>query len=197
MCVGSPGGATKILLVVLACVFLVDIVLFEGVLQHPLLLWAGNIPDAVRHGEWWRPITALFLHANLLHLGMNGLALWLFGPAVEKSMGRWRYLVIFLGAGSLGNLLSAVLGRYDVSVGASGGIFGVIGAFAVATYRLDSPLYAPLRRRLLWLLAAMVAADLTISGLEPQVDNLAHAAGFVAGVTLALLVYPRKTRAAR
>jgi membrane associated rhomboid family serine protease len=81
---------------------------------------------------------------------------------------------------------------YDVSVGASGGIFGVIAAFAVATYHLDSPLYASLRHRLLMLLALMVTADFTISGLEPQVDTLAHAGGFVAGLVLALLLHPRK-----
>lgn len=192
MCIGSPGGVTLTLLAVLACVYFTDVILFDGFLHRPLLIWAGNIPEAVRRGEWWRPTTAIFLHANLLHLGMNGLALWLFGSAVEKSMGRWRYLAIFFVAGSLGNLLSAMTSTYDVSVGASGGIFGVIAAFAVATYHMDSPLYASLRRRLLMLLALMVTADFTISGLEPQVDTLAHAGGFVAGLVLALLLHPRK-----
>jgi len=77
-----------------------------------------------------------------------------------------------------------------VSVGASGGIFGVIGAFAVAAYHLEGPMYAPMRRRLLMLIALMVAVDLTISGLEPQVDNLAHAGGFVAGLVLSILLSP-------
>jgi rhomboid protease GluP len=192
MCLGSPGGVTLTLLAVLACVYFTDVILFDGFLHRPLLVWAGNIPEAVRRGEWWRPTTAIFLHANPLHLGMNGLALWLFGSAVEKSMGRWRYLAIFFLAGSLGNLLSAMTSTYDVSVGASGGIFGVIAAFAAATVHLDSPLYASLRRRLLMLLALMVTADFTISGLEPQVDTLAHAGGFVAGLVLALLLHPRK-----
>jgi membrane associated rhomboid family serine protease len=194
MHMGQPEAGTVALLTVLTLVFLVDAIVFDGTLRQPLWMWAGNIPQAVRHGEWWRVTTALFLHANLLHLAMNGLALWLFGSAMEKSVGRWRFLVVFLTAGSLGNLLSAMTGRYDVSVGASSGVFGVIAAFAVAAYHLEVPLYASMRRRLLLLIALMVAADLTISGLEPQVDNLAHAGGFVAGLVLSILLSPRRTR---
>jgi len=192
MYTGRPGPATLTLLAVLLAVFLADSILFEGLWNQPLWTWAGNIPDAVRHGQWWRPITALFLHANWLHIGMNGAALWLFGSAVEKVMGRWRFLVIFLVAGSLGNLVSALGAHYDVSIGASGGAFGVIGAFAVATYHLRSPLYHAMRRQLLIFIGLMVAADLTISALEPQVDNMAHIGGFVAGIALAALLYPRR-----
>jgi len=191
MYMGQPQRGALALLVVFTLVFLVNAIVFEGIVQQPLWLWAGNVPEAVRHGEWWRPTTALFLHANLLHLAMNGFALWLFGSAVEKSIGRWRFMAIFLVAGSFGNLLSAMMARYDVSVGASGGVFGVIGAFAVAAYHLEGPMFAPVRRRLLMLIALMVAVDLTISGLEPQVDNLAHAGGFVAGLVLAALLCPR------
>ncbi len=192
MYTGRPGPATLTLLAVLLAVFLADSLVFEGLWNHPLWMWGGNIPDAVRHGQWWRPITALFLHANWLHIGMNGAALWLFGSAVEKVMGRWRFLVIFFVAGSLGNLVSALWAHYDVSIGASGGAFGVIGAFAVATYQLKSPLYHGIRRQLLLFIGLMVAADFTISGLEPQVDNMAHLGGFAAGIALAALLYPRR-----
>ncbi len=191
MHVGRPEGATLALLLAFAAVFLVDAVVCEGVLQEPLWLYAGNIPDSVRHGEWWRLVTALFLHANPLHLVMNGATLWLFGAAVERSLGRWRLLVIFLVAGTLGNVLSIWHAHYDVSVGASGGIFGIIGAFAVATYRLRSPAYATVRRRLLVLTALVVTCDLTIGWLEPQIDNLAHAGGFIAGLILAIVLVPR------
>ena len=109
-------------------------------------------------------------------------------------MGWWRFLMLFFVAGSLGNLLSAFNVRYDVAVGASGGIFGLVGAFAVAVYRLDGPMYAVMRRRLLLLLALMVAVDFSIGWLEPQVDNLAHAGGFIAGVALAAVLYrPART----
>ncbi len=194
MSMGRPELATLVLLLTLAVVYLVGDVFLPGELQDKLLLWAGNSPDTLRDHEWWRLFTALFLHANLLHLAMNGAGLWIFGSAVEKTMGHWRVLAIFLVAGVLGNLASAFQAHYDVAIGASGGIFGVIGAFVVSVWRLRSPMYFALRRRLLLVLALMVACDFTIGGLEPQVDNLAHVGGFVAGILIALLLYPPRSK---
>jgi membrane associated rhomboid family serine protease len=191
MSTGRPELATLVLLVICAVVYLVGDVFLPGELQDKLLLLVGNSPDTIRDHEWWRLLTALFFHANLLHLTMNGAGLWIFGSAVEKTLGRWRFLTIFLLAGVLGNLASAFQAHYDVAIGASGGIFGVIGGFVVSVWRLRWPMYFALRRRLLLVLAIMVACDFTIGGLEPHVDNLAHIGGFVSGILIALLVYPR------
>jgi membrane associated rhomboid family serine protease len=180
-----PAPVTLALVSVCAVIWLADMFL-----EHPLWLWAGNVPDLVRQGQWWRPATALFLHANFLHLAMNGASLWMFGTAVERTLGRWRMVAIFLVSGAAANFLSAWFARYDVSVGASGGIFGVVAGFAVALYRLRTPIYAAARRRLLMVLGLMLMVDLTIGGLEPQVDNLAHGAGFVVGLLLALVLRP-------
>jgi membrane associated rhomboid family serine protease len=187
-----PAPVTLTLLAVCAGTWLADKLVLDG----NLLYWAGNIPVALHHGEWWRPTTALFLHANWLHLAMNGAALWMFGSAVERTMGRWRLAAVFLAAGTAANAWSAWVGHYDVSVGASGGIFGLIGAFGVGVYRLRSPMLATARRRLLTLLALLLSADLTVGGLEPQIDNLAHAGGFAAGLALAMLLWKRCVRAA-
>jgi membrane associated rhomboid family serine protease len=194
MFMGRPEPVTLVLLVILAVVYLIGDVLLSSDLQEKFLLWAGNSSATVQDGEWWRVFTALFLHANWLHLTMNGAGLWIFGTAVEKTMGRWRFLVIFLLAGALGNLASAFVAHYDVAIGASGGIFGVIGAFAVVVWRLRSPMYHALRRRLLVVLALMVATDFTIGGLEPQVDNLAHVGGFVSGILITLILCRRPER---
>jgi membrane associated rhomboid family serine protease len=191
MHMGRPERVTLSLLLMLATVYLVSHLFLQEEMQDKLLMWAGNSVDTVKDGEWWRLFTALFLHANPLHLAMNGVGLWLFGSAVEKTMGRWRLLAVFLLGGGLGNLASAYVARYDVAIGASGGIFAVIGAFAVGVWRLRSPMYFALRRRLLVVLALMVAADFTIGGLEPQVDNLAHVGGFLAGILLAVVLGTR------
>ena len=158
--------------------------------------WAGNIPESLHEGEWWRPFTALFLHANIWHLAVNGAALWMFGSAVERTVGRWRMVALFVLSGAAANAMSGWVGHYDVSVGASGGIFGLVAAFGVCVYRLRTPFYAAARRRLLGLLAVMLAADLTVGGLEPQIDNLAHAGGFVVGLVLAVVLWKRCVRAA-
>ena len=187
---GQPAPVTVALVALCAGIWLADKFVFD----YALISAAGNMPDAVREGEWWRTLTALFLHANWLHLAMNGAALWLFGAAVEKTLGRWRLLVIFLVAGGVANFLSARIAQYDVSVGASGGIFGVVAAFGVALYRLRSPLYATVRRRMLLVLAGAVLIDFTIGGLEPQIDNFAHAGGFVVGLLLAAALPRRRTK---
>ena len=191
MHMGRPERATLSLLLVLATAYLVSHVLLPEEMQEKVLMWAGNSADTVKTGEWWRLFTASFLHANLLHLAMNGVALWLFGSAVEKTMGWWRMVVVFLVGGALGNLVSASMAHYDVAIGASGGLFAVIGAFGVGVWRLRSPMYFALRRRLLVVLVVMVAADFAVGGLEPQVDNLAHVGGLVAGAMLAVVLGAR------
>jgi membrane associated rhomboid family serine protease len=191
MHLGRPERATLALVLILTVVYLVGEL---GNLQEEFRFWAGNSAGTIRDREWWRAFTALFLHASLLHLGMNGAGLWLFGSAVEKTIGRWRFLFIFLFAGALGNLVSASMARYDVAVGASGGIFGVIGAYAVGVSRLRSPMYHTLRRRLLFFLALMVAVDFSIDWLEPKIDSVAHVGGLVAGIVLAAVVFPRSSR---
>jgi rhomboid protease GluP len=103
-------------------------------------------------------------------------------------------LACFLFAGSAANCVSAALGSFDVSVGASGGVFGLVGAFGVAVYRLRAPAQRGLRRQMLWLLGLMIVTDLGIGGLESQIDNLAHAGGFVFGVGLAILARPTARR---
>jgi len=195
MYMGRPELATLVLLLIFAVVHLVNDVFLRSELQDAFLLWAGNTAGTIQNGEWWRLFTALFLHANLWHLVMNGAGLWIFGSAVEKMIGRWRFLVVFLLAGALGNLASAFQAHYDVAIGASGGIFGVIGAFAVGVWRLRSPMYLALRKRLLFILALMVATDFTIGGLEPHVDNLAHVGGFLSGILIAMVLWPRQERA--
>jgi rhomboid protease GluP len=188
---GQPAAVTLGLLAMLVVIFAVDTVVFTQWLDAPLWWWVGNVPEDVVQGQWWRPVTALLLHASLLHLAMNAVAVWMFGSAVERTLGWWRMPVIFFVAGTLGNFASVLRGGFDVSVGASSGLFGLVAAYVVAVYRLDMPVVASARRRLLVMLGMMVATDLMIGWLEPQVDGVAHAGGFVAGLLLTLVLRPR------
>ncbi len=187
----QPAPVTLVLLAEICLVFVVLLFLPAGLADRIVNL-TGNGRFTIQHHQWWRLFTTLFLHANWLHLGFNGLALWMFGTAIERAGGWGRMLVIFFIGGALGNLLSATFAHYDLAVGASGGIFALLGAYGVAVYRLRGPAHIGLRKRLLIMLALMVAADLVIGGLEPQVDNLAHLGGFVAGIILGVLLPARR-----
>jgi membrane associated rhomboid family serine protease len=90
----------------------------EGVLFGPL----------VAEGEWWRLFTSMFLHYGPLHLAMNMLALWWFGAAVERVLGRGRYLLLYLVSGLAGSAGALVASPNALTVGASGAIFGILGA---------------------------------------------------------------------
>jgi membrane associated rhomboid family serine protease len=82
----------------------------------------------VAHGEWWRLLTAAFLHYGPIHLGMNMLALWWFGQPLEHALGRARFLLLYLVSGLAGSAGALIVTPHAATVGASGAIFGILGA---------------------------------------------------------------------
>jgi membrane associated rhomboid family serine protease len=151
------------------------------------ILEFGNLPWTEWNGEWYRPVTALGLHAGWGHLGLNGAALWLFGAGLERARGWGWMATVFLVSGILANCASAAVGGFEVSVGASGGVFGLVGAFGVAVYRMPGTWHAGMRRQLLVGLGMVVAVDLLVGMFEPRIDQVAHVAGFATGLGLALV----------
>jgi len=126
------GGAllTKTLIGVNVAIFLLTLSQ-GGTLSRP----RGEIFDRfalfgplVANGEWWRLFTAAFLHANLIHLGMNMLFLWWIGAPVEEAIGRARYALLYVVSGLAGSAGALVLDPEAVTVGASGALFGILGA---------------------------------------------------------------------
>ncbi len=90
----------------------------------------------VADGQNWRLVTAMFLHAGLLHIAFNAYALWIFGSVVEQELGRVRFLLIYFVDGDRRERgLVRVRPDYAVGVGASGAIFGIFGAFVTYNYR--------------------------------------------------------------
>ena len=102
---------------------------------------SSAIPSAVNigvaNGEWYRLVTAMFLHVSIAHIGLNMLSLWWIGQPVEARLGRLRYFLTYLVCGIGASAISfAFMGRYSVpSEGASGAIFGLLGVLAVLAYR--------------------------------------------------------------
>jgi len=99
-------------------------------LGRPVQLPDGTIYEGIAGGEYWRLITSAFLHANLLHIGFNMLALWWFGGYVEEYLGRARFIGLYLVSGLAGSA-GALYTNKLITVGASGAIFGVLGAMAI------------------------------------------------------------------
>ena len=135
---GTGALVTKALIAINVLVFLAEIATGSGATGagsggSVVDRFALDGPD-VANGDWWRLVTAGFLHANVLHIGLNMFILWLVGSPLEEMLGRGRYLLLYfvsLLAGSAGALLQAPL---VTTVGASGAIFGLFGALLVLEY---------------------------------------------------------------
>jgi len=153
-----------------------------------ILTMGAKINAAIVAGEFWRLVTAMFLHVDLLHIAFNSYALLAFGPQVERPYGRLRFLLMYFLSGLAGSALSFLLSPYP-SVGASGAIFGLVGVMGAYLYRYRDRL-ATGRARLINILS-VVAYNLFYGFVVPHVDNWAHIGGLVAGLTLGWFLAPR------
>ena len=156
---------------------------------------AGAVaPWLVRDGQWWRLLTAAFLHFDLPHLLGNLSALFLLGPPLAARTGQARLLVLFVATALLGNVASQWLGDpVAVKAGASGGICGLMGALAgVAIAAMADADDAESRRPAWQTLGAVVALFGMIVGFEPGRDHYAHVGGLLSGVLLGNLLGPHK-----
>jgi membrane associated rhomboid family serine protease len=145
----------------------------------------AEIPNRVLAGEWWRLFSVMLLHANFFHLAMNMLALLSFGPFLERLMGSGRYLVLYVLAGLGGSLLSLTRGGEAIGVGASGGIWGLMVAGAVAVTWPRGLLPASLAMQMRQRAWTPVVINLFYS-LQPGIDMRAHIGGGLAGGLLVL-----------
>jgi membrane associated rhomboid family serine protease len=102
----------------------------KGVLVVEAVDSSGQLVG-LAHGEWWRLLSAAFLHHGPIHLALNMLALWWFGQALEAALGRWRFLLLYLVSGLAGSAGALLLDPGALTVGASGAIFGILGAAIV------------------------------------------------------------------
>jgi membrane associated rhomboid family serine protease len=163
-----------------------------------LMAAGGNLKPAVEAGERWRLVSSIFLHGGAIHLLINSYSLWVLGKLVEQLYGSARTLVVFVAAGVGGAAASVWLGGPSPSVGASGAVFGLVGA-ALAELLLHRARY-PQRwaRTLIGTLGFIAIAQLAIDFYLPIIDQAAHMGGLVTGlVTGALLSIGRGGAASR
>jgi rhomboid protease GluP len=150
----------------------------------------AKVSSRVRGGELWRLVSASFLHGGLVHLAVNGLALSAIGPTVERLYGRTLFLLIFVLGGAAGFAASTALVEQP-SLGASAGIFALLGVllgFALRHHRRIPP---PARRAMIREILTVAALNLALGLMVPFIDNAAHGGGFAGGLALGLLLWPR------
>ena len=160
---------------------------------HMLKSGAAYTPVIVQYGEVYRLFTCMFLHFGTQHLANNMLVLFVLGGRLERTVGKVKFLLIYLLGGIGGNILSLYMDlkskNFAVSAGASGAVFAVMGAMVYAVLRHRGRVEDLSVKQMLIMAAFSLYFGLTSSG----VDNAAHIGGLICGFVLsALLYHPRK-----
>jgi rhomboid protease GluP len=186
--------ATLLLLVAIAVCFVLE--LLTGLENGPLIQLGANYGPAVRAGQYWRLVTCMFLHADFLHIGFNAWGLFQLCGLFESWLGSWRLLVVYFATGIAGSLVSAGLSA-NPSVGASGAIFGVLGALVGFLLRRRGSLN-PQGKSILMQLLFWAALNVYFGFSNPFIDNYGHLGGCAAGLLIgATLPEPRREVEAR
>src|SRR5262249_3054218 len=150
-----------------------------GTLFTKWILWG----PLVKEGDWWRLVTAMFLHGGLLHIALNMWVLWAVGPAVEGALGKTRFLLLYFASGLAGSAGALVLDPTKPVVGASGAIFGLFGAGFILEWRATGRIAG----QFLWLIVINLAFTLALSSF---ISVGGHIGGLIGGaVGTAIIVY--------
>jgi rhomboid protease GluP len=177
-----------------------------------LMFWGADRPNNVLvYGEWWRIVTAMFVHVGILHLATNMWCLWNLGLLAEPLMGSFGLFAAYILTGAAGNLLSTFYNwvrpihdasgapYFQAGAGASGAVFGIAGALIVLLKSKQLPVppleVKKLRKSVIYFAAINLVIGLSInfgSGFTGvEVDNSAHIGGFLCGLLFAAPMVPR------
>jgi membrane associated rhomboid family serine protease len=132
----------------------------------------------VAHGDWWRLVTAMFLHENILHIGFNMVALYLIGSPVEQYLGKARYVGLYFVSGLAGSAGALLQAPNTPTLGASGAIFGILGAMLILEWQITGRLAG---NAMTW-----IVINLAISFGIPNISWGGHIGGLVGGILITL-----------
>ncbi|MHB8470926.1 MAG: rhomboid family intramembrane serine protease [Gaiellaceae bacterium] len=181
----TPRGATDALVTKTLIAINVAIYLLTAAQGNGLNAPGGAFFDKtflygpyVAHGDWWRLITTAFLHAGVIHIGFNMLALWWIGSPVEQYLGRARYLGLYLVAGLAGSAGALIQTPQGVTVGASGAIFGILGAMLIIEWQATG--------RLGGNALTLIVINLALSFTLANISIGGHIGGLIGGILVTL-----------
>ena len=146
---------------------------------------------SIRAGQYYRLLTGMFLHGNIWHLFLNCYALNILGSQIENFLGRFKYIIVYILSGLIAGLFSMTFGGNIASIGASGAIFGLMGALLYFGYHYRVYLGNVVKSQIL----PLIGLNLLLGILIPGVDNFAHIGGLIGGCmfTMALGVKDKST----
>ncbi|MDC4186823.1 rhomboid family intramembrane serine protease [Loigolactobacillus coryniformis] len=159
--------------------------LFGGSQNSNVLVFFGaKVNILIQQGQWWRLIMPIFLHSGLMHIAVNSVTLYFIGMQIESLFGHWRFTLIYLLSGIVGNIASFVFNT-GISVGASTALFGLFGAFfmLVEAFRQNTAIRAMGQQ-----FALFIVLNLAFDLFNPGIDLAGHVGGLLGGFLVANIV---------
>ncbi len=185
---------TYVLLGIITLVFVAEVALGGLTNMRILVPMGAQLNLLVWQGEYWRLFSAMFLHIGVTHFLFNAWALYSLGRDIESFYGSLRFIVIYVLSGLFGGLAYYLLGAPQtavvISAGASGAIFGIIGA-ELAFWLRNRLLFGDFGKQRLMNLGILVGINVVFGFSTPGINNMAHMGGLAAGFVLALVLTPR------
>jgi len=176
---------TYIIVAINIIVFLMMTVAGGSSNTQVLLAFGAKYTPFIQQGDWWRLFTPMFIHIGLMHLVVNMVTVFYLGKIVESLFGHWRFTIVYLVSGVVGNIASFVLLPANISAGASTSIFGLFGAFMMLGESFkDNPYIRLMARQFLTFIVINLVFDIFLSG----VDIYGHIGGLIGGFLIAYVV---------
>lgn len=151
--------------------------------QRVLITFGAKVNTLIQDGEVWRLFTSTFIHIGIIHLIFNLYALWALGPLTEEGLGHRKFLVIYILSG-LGGSIASFLFSPALSAGASGAIFGLLGALLYYSYKRPALWKSGLGMNLV----IVILVNFGFGLVQPGIDNFAHLGGFITGAICSVLL---------
>ncbi len=180
---------TWILLAANAAMFVLEESLGGSENSDVLIRLGALVPGEVMLGAWWRLISSGFLHAGIVHVALNSYVLWIVGSTLERTLGPARFLVAYTVSLLVASLASLALSDADLTVGASGAVFGLFGVEAIVVFLRPELLPTHVRQTH----ARNVLINLVINvamSFQPNIATVAHFGGGLAGAAVGFFLVP-------
>ena len=177
---------TRTLLILIAAVFAFEVLDHNAWKDPNELARIGALVRWPMDGQYWRLLTAMFLHGGWLHWAANSWALYQLGTLYEVLFGTKRFALVYFVSGLCASIASS-LHIQEAGVGASGAIFGILGAFIFSVWRHPQYRHQPWTKSLLGQLVFWIVVNLYIGFQFPFIDNVAHIGGLITGLLLGFI----------
>lgn len=172
---------TYFLIAVNVIFYVVPMLLGSDVYQYIIDAYCIHGPS-IRAGQYYRLLTGIFLHGNIVHLLFNCYALYVLGGQIESFFGKFKYIIIYLFSGLTGSLLSITLSGNVGSIGASGAIFGLMGSLLYFGYHYRVYLGNVIKSQIV----PLILLNLAIGFISSGIDNWGHIGGLIGGIVITM-----------